>query len=111
MIIPTIGRVVWFWPESLSPVSQPEAALVAWVHSNTMVNLAVFDSNGNAYSRTSVPLFQGDGERPDHTKCHFCEWMPYQIGKAKEELHPVRQFGEATMGDVMRPDLGAMKKP
>ena len=86
MIKPTIGRVVWFWPPSLEHVAQPQPALIAWVHSDSCVNLAVFDANGVAYYQTSVFLWQGEGERPDGS---FCEWMPYQIGKAKEELHPV----------------------
>lgn len=80
IIKPTIGRVVWFWLGSNKDAEQPQAALIAWVHSDTEVNLAVFDANGIPYNRIQVPLYQGEGERPegDH-----CEWMPYQIGQAK----------------------------
>jgi hypothetical protein len=86
MIKPTVGRVVWYWPLNAEPQGQPQAALIAWVHSDTLVNLAVFDPNGNGYSRTSVLLYQGDGERPTG---EICEWMPYQIGQAARQLHPV----------------------
>jgi hypothetical protein len=85
MIKPTIGRVVWFWRNSAEPESQPQAALICWVHSDTNVNLAVFDANGNAGGRTSVILHQGDGARPSG---NFCEWMPYQIGQAAKEIPP-----------------------
>ncbi len=81
MIKPTIGRVVWFH-EAFKPDTseQPRAALVCYVHSETCVNLAVFDVNGTASSRTSVYLRQEGVEAPNGP---FCEWMPYQIGQAK----------------------------
>jgi hypothetical protein len=86
MIKPSIGRVVWFWPGSFdaalgnfSDKSQPLAAIVAYVWSDTMVNLAVFDPNGVSHNRTSVTLWQGDGERPAE---FFAEWMPFQKGQA-----------------------------
>lgn len=79
MIKPTIGRVVWFHPAGSTATEQPHAALIAYVHSETMVNLAAFDANGMASSQTSVFLYQGDSERPSS---YFCEWMPYQQGQA-----------------------------
>ena len=83
MIKPTIGRVVWFWPYSREAITQPLAALIAWVHSDAVVNLAIFDVNGQATNRTSVPLYQGEGDRP---ASDFCEWMPYQIGQAAAQI-------------------------
>ena len=83
MILPTIGRVVWYHPSSTdpgpSPGDQPLAALVAHVWSDTCVNLAVFDANGTPYARSSVLLVQ-DGN-PTPGSC-YCEWMPYQKGQA-----------------------------
>jgi hypothetical protein len=82
MIKPTIGRVVWYHPAFASDSGSNEytlAALVCHVHSDTSVNLAVFDSNGVAASKTSVFLFQGEGVRPSFP---YAEWMPYQIGQA-----------------------------
>jgi len=82
MIKPTVGRVVWYWPKNHG--SQPHAAIVAHVWSDTCVNLAIFDSNGVPVANppTSVLLLQEGNERP--TGGNFCEWMPYQIGQAKK---------------------------
>lgn len=82
MIKPTIGRVVWFWPDIKNENNQPLAAVVAHVWSDTCVNLAVFDANGFASSRTSVLLHQEGSPQP--SAC-FAEWMPYQIGQAKAQ--------------------------
>lgn len=85
IIKPTIGRVVWFHPATNSaeggfypaPIC---AAIVAYVHSDSCVNLAVFDANGNAHSKCSVALVQ-DGEAPPENG-YYAEWMPYQKGQA-----------------------------
>lgn len=79
MIKPTIGRVVWFHPGGTSADKQPLAALVCYVHSDTMVNLAIFDENGVASHATSRFLWQGEGERPTGD---YAEWMSFQIGQA-----------------------------
>jgi hypothetical protein len=85
MIKPTIGRVVWFW-NGKSGQEQPQAALIAWVHSDTLVNLAVFDAEGATSAVTSVLLWQAGDDNPVGP---YCEWMPYQLGQALKELHPV----------------------
>jgi hypothetical protein len=79
MIKPTIGRVVWYHPQHKH--IQPHAALIAFVHSDTLVNLAVFDENGSHQATIDVPLYQNEPnqERPQYG---FCEWMPYQQGQA-----------------------------
>jgi len=82
MIKPTIGRVVWFWDKSPDrpQQSQAHAALVTYVHSDTMVNLAVFDAGGHSHPHGSVLLVQdADSEVPAGP---YCEWMPYQKGQA-----------------------------
>jgi hypothetical protein len=66
---------------------QPLAALVTYVHSDTMVNLAVFDANGNGHGRTSVKLVQ-DGGNPRSVDESYCEWMPYQKAVAKGDIAP-----------------------
>lgn len=84
-IVPSIGRVVWYWRNAQEKADglQPNAALVAYVHSESMVNLAVFDSNGIARPQTSVRLVQeGETDYPDYG---FCTWMPYQIATAKKD--------------------------
>jgi hypothetical protein len=82
MIKPTIGRVVWFHPEQGAEIhsGETQAALVAKVLNDRLVNLAVFDDRGRPYPAIEVELWQGEGKRP---KDAYCEWMPYQIGQAK----------------------------
>jgi len=84
MIKPTIGRVVWFQPGHTTEApdkAQPFAALIAYVWSDRMVNLAAFDPNGVPVSATSVALLQDDDPVP---QCgHYAQWMPYQVGQAK----------------------------
>lgn len=89
VITPTIGRVVWYTPaahpapEGADYGGQPFGALVTYVHGDRLVNLAVFDHNGVAQSRTAVPLVQEGDDKPGDGRC-YCEWMPYQIGQAKK---------------------------
>lgn len=87
MIKPTIGRVVWFWPEGdrpSDPHAQPLAAIVTHVWGDNCVNLVVFTSSGETLPRTSVQLYQAHGPRPPNYA--FCEWMPFQLGQAKAQL-------------------------
>lgn len=86
IIKPTVGRVVWFYPGKDVPFNgtiinseQPMAATVAFVHSDSMVNLQVIDHAGFTWGIGSVLLVQ-DGPRP---VCgQYCDWMPYQKGQA-----------------------------
>lgn len=92
LISPTVGRVVWFYPSLLTGESgfappsgdMPLAAIVAHVWSDTMVNLAVFDANGKAHSRTSVQLIHEE-LTADRLSDAFCTWMPFQRGQAKAQ--------------------------
>jgi len=90
MIVPTNGRIVWYYPGSADPLAtvlsahahpQPLAAIVAWVWNNHMVNLVVFTPDGTApVARTSVMLLQDDDAAPEGQS--YCAWMPYQLGQA-----------------------------
>ncbi len=82
MIKPTIGRVVWYYPHGKTQVDageQPHAGIIAYVHSDTMLNIGYFDQNGVAESSTSVQLVQDGDLIPESG---FCCWMPYQKGQA-----------------------------
>lgn len=82
MIKPTIGRVVWFYL-AVEKQPQPFPALVSFVHSDSMVNLAYFDARGYPGQATSVLLRQEeDGPHPETGS--FCCWMPYQQAQAKK---------------------------
>lgn len=91
MILPTVGRVVWYHPSQLDPGippgDQPLAALVTHVWSDRMVNLAVFSSEGVPFPRTIVRLVQEGDEAP--LELGQAEWMPFQIGQAKRHEAPV----------------------
>ncbi len=80
---PSIGRSVHYHPTP----EVTHAAIIAHVHSDTMVNLTVFDSNGVPSGKTSVPLV-GEGQlRPEFGS--FWTWMPFQLGQAKKDSEPV----------------------
>lgn len=82
-ITPTLGRIVWYTPESSEGVACDGdgrcAAIVTRVWSDGKVNLTVFDANGHTHPRATVTLVQPESERPEG---RFCEWMPYQIQQA-----------------------------
>lgn len=97
MIEPTVGRVVWFYPGSYDSLyggtgQRPKAAIVAYVHSDRMVNLSVCDSNGNWHSRTSIRLFQPEDEVDQENT--YCVWMPYQIGQAAKTEQLAEKLAE-----------------
>ena len=100
MISPTVGRVVWYWPEP-HPVEQPWAALVAYVHDARCINIGGFDRNGVPFSRTSVQLLQDD----DVPRGGCCTWMPYQKGQAAKT-----EALEAEAEQRALPKLGRPKK-
>lgn len=74
MIIPTVGRVVWFFNYSSTPLS----ASVAHVNWDGTINIGYLTTGGEHYGAIGIPLWQGEGVKPDRR----CEWMPYQKGQA-----------------------------
>lgn len=91
MIKPTVGRVVWYRNPNFKSGDQPWAAIVCYVHSDTIVNLSVFDENGLSKAKTSVTLYQGTDERPE---LPYAEWMPYQQGQAAKTEALEKQLSE-----------------
>lgn len=86
MIIPTPGRVVWYYSGDgdtayCADKEQPMAALVAFVHDERMLNLAVVDHTGTVSSRQNVKLLQDEDEKPEDGSS-YATWMPYQLGQA-----------------------------
>lgn len=97
-ITPTVGRVLHFIPTAdymasrhlaFSDHSQPLAAVIAYVHSDTMVNLTVWDQNGTQFGVCSVPLVQ-EGARSGGS--FYAEWMQYQKGQAAKTESLERQL-------------------
>lgn len=83
VIEPTVGRVVWFWPDGEEAFRQPLAATVAHVHGPRMINIGYLSANGIPQGgQTSVVLVQEGDTKPER---NYCTWMPYQTGQAKKQ--------------------------
>jgi hypothetical protein len=86
MIKPSIGRVVLVFRDTNQ--RQWEEASICYVHSDTLINVAGFDANGNPFAVTSIPLRQDDiAQDPIYPPAvahsgslgvPFACWMPYQ---------------------------------
>ncbi len=104
MIEPTIGRVVWYWPDIndrvAKTVEQPLSAQIAAINDDGTLNLGILDAAGNPYSKQRVPLIQPEDERPEVGG--FAEWMPYQKGQAAK-VEELTQMAE-TVVDPLKPD-------
>lgn len=83
MIPQTIGRMVWLWRDGppKDDREQPCAAQIAFVHSESRINVGYLDPNGEHKSATSVLLVGAGQEPPAHGM--YATWMPYQIGQAR----------------------------
>lgn len=95
VIVPTIGRQVWYWRrrrnvrELEDDSLQPEAATVCYVWDERMVNLRVINKDGHSRAETSTVLRQPDDEPPAHD---YCEWMPFQVGQAKAQRPTIEKL-------------------
>lgn len=84
MILPTPGRVVWFYNKVEDmKTSQPLSATVAFAHSERCVNLTVHSVEGDVKPLSKVQLLQDDDTPP--TKGCFALWMPYQKTQAEKD--------------------------
>lgn len=115
VIVPTIGRQVWFWKsgkerlESLTNSAvQPHAATVVHVWGDRCVNLQVLNGNGIAYSECSVTLVQPEDPWNEETGPH-AQWMPYQVGQAAKTEAATGRLLESfarQAGDLRVADIG-----
>lgn len=78
MITPTIGRVVHYFTFNGAP---HQAAIIADVHDDRLVNLTVFGHNGSVHPMTSIPLLQPEDDQSTPFSGGHCEWMPFQVKK------------------------------
>jgi hypothetical protein len=96
MIVPTVGRKVWFRPNNVAGTSlvighkvvqditgEAMDATVLCTWDDGRVNLLVVDHSGEAHPVGGVKLIQeGDEVPPEGEGGYYCEWMPYQNGQA-----------------------------
>lgn len=116
MIKPTIGRELHYYPapdEKMATVdpSQPFPAKLCFVHSDTRINISVFDHFGNGpYGKQEVLLVQDDDARIP-IRPYAC-WMPYQkavqAGAQAPTLHPGQDANKAAAILANAP-MGAVK--
>lgn len=103
MIKPTVGRVVYYKPDSTSLMDssmeetvdgQPLRADIIAVHSDVSVNLSVTDSVGQTHVRIGVFFAHNtaDETTPDGG---YAYWMPYQLGQAAKT--------EAVQAEAIKP--------
>lgn len=63
--MPIVGQLVHYWPAEYKDAAQPFAAIVTYVHSDTLVNLVVFLPNGeHALGRMNVEFIGAADARP-----------------------------------------------
>jgi hypothetical protein len=102
-IPPTPGRIVLFHASEHDGIArlngQPLAAMVAGVHNDRLVNLAVLDAYGNWQQRSNVILAQPNDERPNTA---HATWMEYQVGQAAktEQLQEQLQGGTGIFAET-----------
>lgn len=75
MIVPTVGRVVWFHHGQESAYKEALAAHVAAVNDDGTVNLMVISQRGEPFPMCGVPLIQDDDKAPATA---YAEWVPFQ---------------------------------
>lgn len=83
-MIPSIGRICWV----NMPVRSDQlcAAIVTYVHSESLVNLACFDRNGDIHPLMRMEFYHGDDGKVPVGRAG---WMPYQVqAQAKAEAKP-----------------------
>jgi hypothetical protein len=89
-ITPTVGRVLWYGQRTyaephwmVDPEGQPLTALIAHVNDDDTLNLAVFNTRGEAHSLQNVRLLK-DGENPEDLGLDgWAYWMPFQKDQAQ----------------------------
>ena len=85
MIKPTVGRMSWYYTSSNEHLTgsdsppQPCASIITYVHSDKLVNLAVFAPDGTLHPRQFIKLLQDDDVHPSGEP--YVQWMPYQIAQ------------------------------
>lgn len=98
MIVPTVGRKVWYRPSKHDLIGlgamvvqkdRPLDATVLAVWGDRLINVQVLDIMGKPFTKTSVTLIQEGDMTPkdvDGNEVYgWVQWMPYQAVQAKKE--------------------------
>lgn len=112
-ILPTVGRKVWYRTgnsdQKMNKINpdDPLDATIVGIWADGLINVVVFDSHGNMFTRTGIRLRQ-EGETISNQS--YCEWMPYQVGQAKAATTPQATI-ELQAQEPQRPDAVQTIKP
>ena len=119
-IIPTVGRIVWFFPHGSDVNASPLAAIVTAVWSSTRVNIAVFDKEGLPFPSppTSVLFVQDGDQKPESGRCYAC-WPDRLLGTFMTPAEPrpftvfadgfqSLEFKSLAIGDRLREKLTSL---
>jgi hypothetical protein len=111
-IKPTVGRVLWYYPQSNEPMvrhdNQPCMALLCWPNGTTAVNLLVIDHFGNVFPVMDAELVQEGDAVPGAGG--YAAWMPYQVGQAKKHAGEDVALGGGGVGVGSAADTEAKAK-
>lgn len=99
LITPTVGRVVLVYPRGRDSDSPPLAGIIAHVHSDILINVGVFASDGTTFALTSVSLIPADEDIPYGED--VATWMPYQVAQAAKAAEAEAQKNGT---DTVKPD-------
>ncbi len=92
---PTVGRVVYYYPEQAeyfegAEVGEPLASIICHVFDEHTINLAIFGPSGVSHARSNVTLLHPEYEQEgnDYNEQDdvggYAKWMPYQVKAAKK---------------------------
>lgn len=102
MIIPSIGRVVHFWPEKPTrPEQQPFPALICYVHDERKINVGGYTDDCVPFGAPDIALLQDDDVAPDEGP--YATWMQYQINTAAAAERP--QESRSNDGSGKAPEI------
>lgn len=100
-IEPRVGRTLDFWPNGRSGHGdQPCCAQIAYVNPDGTLNIGYLAPSGVHAHAQQIRLLQA-GE-PEPSAGPFCEWMPYQIGQARQGS--LAGAGAGAAGGSLDPD-------
>lgn len=123
IVPPAIGRRLHYFassydrgltshkPETLieADPGQPCDAVIVRVWNDRMVNLVVYDHNGNVHKRTSVTLHQ-PGDHITHTDGGYAAWKDRQVRHANPKQQPTT-FGKFFVYCHLPAHLQLVSKP
>lgn len=108
MITPDVGRTLYYYASQDNPLPGSPgglAAKIVHVHSDDMVNLVVWDGQGNMHAKPSIKLVQPDAVVNPGSE--HCQWMPWQVEQAKKAAAPVSTIPQSVMDRLRKAEIDA----